>query len=66
MYILRKMQYWIFRRTYIINNNCNFNLICRYSLSVNYLYLLQSNGYQMPYLQLFVLLKMGDSDARNM
>jgi hypothetical protein len=27
--------YCIFRRIYIINNNCNFNLVYRYSLSVN-------------------------------
>ena len=26
--------YWIFRWIYIINNNCNFNLIYRYSLTV--------------------------------
>jgi len=38
--------YCIFRRIYIINNNCNFNLVYRYSLSVN-LTLLQCNGYQM-------------------
>jgi len=33
----------IFRIIYIINNNCNFNLICRYSLPVN-LTLLQCRG----------------------
>jgi hypothetical protein len=27
--------YCIFRRIYIIKNNCNFNLIYRYSLTVN-------------------------------
>jgi len=27
--------YCIFRRIYIINNNCNFNLVYRYSLTVN-------------------------------
>jgi len=44
--------YCIFRRIYIIYNNCNFNLVYRYSLLVN-VTLLQCNGYQMLQLQLF-------------
>jgi hypothetical protein len=44
--------YCIFRRIHIINNN--FSLIYRYYLTVKfYLYLLQCNGYQMLYLQVF-------------
>jgi len=46
-------------------NSCNFNLVYRYSLSVN-LTLLQCNGYTCCSYSCFVLLKMGDSDARNM
>jgi hypothetical protein len=36
-YSLFYRTYCIFRRIYIFNNNCNFNLIYRYSLSVNWI-----------------------------
>jgi len=41
-----------FSAEYTLFHNCNFNLVYRYSLSVN-LTLLQCNGYQMLQLQLF-------------
>jgi len=60
--------YCIFRRIYVINNSCNFNLIYRYSLSVrkfNSIYYSVTVTRCCSY-SCFVLLKMGDSDARNM
>ena len=52
---------------YIINNNCNLNLIYRYSLTakINSIYYSVTVTRCSSY-SCFVLLKMGDSDARNM
>jgi len=48
MYIIQySLEHIAFSAEYtLFNNNCNFNLIYRYSLSVN-LTLLQCNSYQM-------------------
>jgi len=55
-----------FSTEYTLFNNCNFNLVYRYSLSVN---LTLSTYYSVMVTKCcsyscFVLLKMGDSDAR--
>jgi len=47
-----------FSAEYTLFNNCNFNLVYRYSLSVN-LTLLQCNSYQMLQLQVFCAPKDG-------
>jgi len=56
-----------FSAEYTLFNNCNFNLVYRYSLSVKF----NSVSYSVTVTRCcsyscFVLLKMGDSDARNM
>jgi hypothetical protein len=57
--------YCIFRRIYIINKNCNFNLIYRYSLTVkNSIYYIVTVTKCCSY-SCFVLLKMSDN-TRNM
>ena len=48
MYIIHySIEHIAFSAEYKLFNNCNFNLIYRYSLSLN-LTPLQCNGYQMP------------------
>jgi hypothetical protein len=56
-----------FSAEYTLINNCNFNLVYRYSLSVkvNSVYYSVMVTRYCSY-SCFVLLKMGDSDARNM
>jgi hypothetical protein len=56
-----------FSAQYTLFNNCNFNLVYRYSLSVkfNSIYYSVTVTWCCSY-SCFVLLKMGDSDARNM
>ena len=49
----------------IINNNCNFNLIYRYSLTAKTVYYSVMVTRCCSY-SCFVLLKMGDNDTRNM
>ena len=56
-----------FLAEYTLFNNCNFNLVYRYSLSVNLT--LSITVQRLPDAVdavVFVLLKMGDSDARKM
>jgi hypothetical protein len=53
-----------FSAEYTLFNNCNFNLVYRYSLSGNLT--LSITVTRCCSYSSFVLLKMGDSDARNM
>ena len=59
--------YCSFHRIYITNNNCNFNLMHRFSLTVkiNSIYYSVTVNRCCSY-SCFVLLKMGDNDTRNM
>jgi len=53
-----------FSAEYTLFDNCNFNLVYRYSLSVNIYYIVMVT--RCCRCSCYVLLKMGDSDARNM
>jgi hypothetical protein len=66
MYIIHySIEHCIFRRLYIINNNCNFNLIYRYSLTVKTLMYYSVMVARCCSYSCSVLLKMGD-DTQNM
>ena len=55
-----------FSAEYTLFNNCNFNLVYRYSLSVNLTLCYSVTVTRCCSYSCFVLLKMGDSDASNM
>jgi hypothetical protein len=66
-YVHHSIELTIFSSEYTLFKNCNFNLVYRYSLSVkfNSLYYSVTVTRCCSY-SLFVLLKMGDSETRNM